>query len=980
MKCAERPGGRAHENGENMERMVLRAPLARGVMLGLCMAGLVGCGGGSNVRSDPPPPAPSTPTPPVTPPVGPSPSAVADPRAHAEIINYSIAGADYPGAGVTIGVVSTGVDPAHADVNVGIQRFKSQLTYVDSASNDIGVPDKAGVGTDLARVAAGMRSKITWTGGLAWGADIVSARLVPDAANGSLLDATQATPELLSLMHQALIDADVGVMLNAWGTNFGDPARADAYAAVYRPFVLDHEGMVVVAAGDQGRSQPTDLAALPSRSAGAAALEPGWLTVAALDTLAPTRLASYSNACGDAAAYCLVAPGDIGLLQGLPDDSTRTVHGTAFAAAQVAGTMAAISRRFPYMSREQLRQVLLGSAVDLGAPGVDSTFGWGLLNYGRAMQGPSRLLWGDFEVVIPGGKHEYWTGDISGQAGIIVGSGGTAADTSLNFTGNNTFTGPLRVKAGLTVLVTDGSMAAPIIVEENAYLRAWNETLHSTVLNRGVMELNGVASERQTVLEGDVTNEGVLVNRDKANTILRGNLFLEPTGTFMVNALGSDPLRVKGRIEIDGNLHIAGLAEGYVPRSRTELLVGEGGITGRFAQVSSTPLIDATLNYDATTAWLDVTRIDASAVQGVSYTPTSLGSAQRIDQAFSRLDDLVLADPGNLAPTSFSEAAGALQRAADAAGVERSLDSLSGQLHDVDATFALLALDGGREAIEARLDAVGSGHVVGAWSHRLDDTRGGSAFDVNTQGWMLGFDQQRRDGVTVGASLSQTDGNAWHSQRFDRERNRQVDAQLYASWNLGDGGYLLGTAAFGHMQRWLQREVVLGDDAYRVSSDYAHRYGALSLQSGRRIPLGGSAITPYIGVQALQLARAGFSEQGASGFGLTSNDASMSATQALAGARWSHDWLGGATRWALSGRIEWQRLLSQSGETIQARFTGMDAWAPIIADGLDRDVGLVRLGLEAGIGRRSTMRVDLDSRRTGAEQWTGAMATWTTAY
>jgi uncharacterized protein with beta-barrel porin domain len=102
--------------------------------------------------------------------------------------------------------------------------------------------------------------------------------------------------------------------------------------------------------------------------------------------------------------------------------------------------------------------------------------------------------------------------------------------------------------------------------------------------------------------------------------------------------------------------------------------------------------------------------------------------------------------------------------------------------------------------------------------------------------------------------------------------------------------------------------------------------------------------------------------------------------QALAGARWTYAWRGDATRWSLSGRIEWQHLLSQSGTQIQARFTGMDAWAPIVADGLDRNVGLFGLGLEAGIGRRTSLRFDLDSRRSDGEQWNGAMATWSTAF
>jgi uncharacterized protein with beta-barrel porin domain len=302
-------------------------------------------------------------------------------------------------------------------------------------------------------------------------------------------------------------------------------------------------------------------------------------------------------------------------------------------------------------------------------------------------------------------------------------------------------------------------------------------------------------------------------------------------------------------------------------------------------------------------------------------------------------------------------------------------------LHDADGAFALMALDGSRKAIESRVDAIGEGAAAGAWSHSLDGMGQWSAFDMDTRGWILGVDRPWNERLTVGGSVSETDGSAWHSQRSDRERNRQTDMQLYASWNVGEDGYLLGTAAFGHMQRRLQREVVLGDVAHRVSSHYAHRYGAAGLQAGLRRPFGDSlTITHYLGVQALQLARDGFSESGASGFGLTSAAASMSAAQALAGARWSRGWLGSSAQWELSGRVEWQRLLSQSDASIQARFTGMDAWAPIVGDGLDRDVGLFGLGLEAGFGTRGTLRFDLDSRHGDGEQWTGATATWTTVF
>ncbi len=977
-----------------MERMPTRAPLARGVMLGLCIMGMVGCGGGGgggNVRSDPPP-APSAPTPPTTPappttptppttPVPPSHSVVTERYAHWRVINH-FGGSDMGTDGV-IGVVSTGVRGDAAELD---GRSVRQFTYVDAVSNDLGVADKVGVGTDLARVLLERPGTLSSGITLANGANIVSARLVPDASGNAVLADAQAAPSRLRSMHDDLMSEGVNVMLNAWGTTpWSDAATTDAYVAAYRPFVVDHDGLVVFAAGDLAGPQPSAIAALPGRSADAAVLESGWLTVAALDTLVPTRLAPYANACGDAARFCMVAPGDLALAASSGSASAiRSVNGSAFAAAQVAGAAASLRENFPYMSANQIRQILLGNAVDLGAHGADATFGWGLLDFDRSMRGPAKLLWGDFEVVIPAGTHSVWWNDMSGPASVIVGSdedvAGTLESASLHISGNNTFTGSMHIKSGLTVSI-NGTMTAPITVDDGAYLYAWQVTVRAPVMNRGVMQVNSSSGDEvHTFVEGDVTNEGVLVNREHANTLLMGNLFLKPSGTFMVNALGNDPLRVKGRIEIDGDLYIADLAAGYVARNRTEILVGEGGIVGQFANAYSTPMIDATIGYDAHTVWLDVARIDARSVQGVAYSPTSFGAAQRVEQAFGLLDDIVLSSPAAPSPTDFSAAAAQLQGAASAAAVERSLDSLSGELHDADGAFALMALDGNRGAVESRVDALGQGVAAGAWSQSLDGIRQWSAFDLDSNGWMLGFDQPWSADVLVGASLSESSGDAWHSQRFDRERNRQVDGQLYASWNLGADAYLLGSAGFGHMRRWLQREVLLGDDAYRVSSDYAHRYGALTLQTGRNLRIGSSSLTPYVGAQALQLQRDAFSEQGAAGFGLASDDASMSALQALAGARWTHHWEGGWTRWKLTGRVEWQHLLSQSGTQIQARFTGMDAWAPIVADGLDRDVGLFGLGLAAGIGRASSLRLDLDSRRSDGEQWTGAMATWSTMF
>ncbi len=58
--------------------------------------------------------------------------------------------------------------------------------------------------------------------------------------------------------------------------------------------------------------------------------------------------------------------------------------GTSAAAPHVAGVIAQLWSAFPDVPRDELKQVIYTSADDLGAPGWDETYGYGLLNAERA--------------------------------------------------------------------------------------------------------------------------------------------------------------------------------------------------------------------------------------------------------------------------------------------------------------------------------------------------------------------------------------------------------------------------------------------------------------------------------------------------------------------------------------------------------------------------------------------------------------------
>ncbi|NMM55653.1 S8 family serine peptidase, partial [Paenibacillus aquistagni] len=68
-----------------------------------------------------------------------------------------------------------------------------------------------------------------------------------------------------------------------------------------------------------------------------------------------------------------------------------TDSGTSIAAPHVTGGLALLMERFPYLDNPKIRDVLLTTATDLGEPGVDDVYGWGLMNLKKAIDGPGQL-------------------------------------------------------------------------------------------------------------------------------------------------------------------------------------------------------------------------------------------------------------------------------------------------------------------------------------------------------------------------------------------------------------------------------------------------------------------------------------------------------------------------------------------------------------------------------------------------------------
>ena len=201
------------------------------------------------------------------------------------------------------------------------------------------------------------------------------------------------------------LEQGIRLFNNSWGLNFIDPDTgirrsitvhdmsksrferdlAHTFSALEASVAAG--SIQVFATGNDKLIQPSILASLPYYYP---EMQPHWLAVTAVGPMGV--LASYANMCGVAADWCITAPGgdgagDDAIWSAGPnsDDYYVSMSGTSMATPHVTGAMAVAAQVFPDAPYSQLTQLLLQTATDLGAPGVDSIYGWGLLNIGNVV-------------------------------------------------------------------------------------------------------------------------------------------------------------------------------------------------------------------------------------------------------------------------------------------------------------------------------------------------------------------------------------------------------------------------------------------------------------------------------------------------------------------------------------------------------------------------------------------------------------------
>jgi subtilisin family serine protease len=259
-------------------------------------------------------------------------------------IDADLAWSTSRGTGVKVAVVDTGINKRHRDLKANV---KGGYNCIAESTN---FNDDHGHGSHCAGIIAAVDNRIGVVG-VAPEAWLYGVKVLDASGGGYLSDIIEGI--------QWCVDNSMDVASMSFGGYGTWPTLQDACDAAWAAGVV-----LVAAAGNDAYLTPDMVPA-------------GYSSVIAISaTDSSDNLASFSNYGYEIE---LAAPG-VSIYSTYLGNGYAYMSGTSMACPHVSGVAALILAVYPAYTNDQVRQTLQNTAEDLGAPGWDMYYGYGLVD------------------------------------------------------------------------------------------------------------------------------------------------------------------------------------------------------------------------------------------------------------------------------------------------------------------------------------------------------------------------------------------------------------------------------------------------------------------------------------------------------------------------------------------------------------------------------------------------------------------------
>lgn len=303
------------------------------------------------------------------------------------------------GQGVTVAVLDTGVDDAHADLTGQVLPGKDLVGFGASP----GDASWALHGTAMAGIIAGRGSGPGRTDGVlgvAPAARILPVRVILESKDPDRAKARTSRGAALADGIRWAADNGADVINLSLGDD-SESAHPDPGEDSAIQYALSKGVSVVASAGNGG--EKGDRISYP-------AAYPGVIAVAAVDKYGTHAAFSTRR------WYATVSAPGVDIVVANPDGHYYIEWGTSAAAAFVSGAVALVRAAHPGLTPGQIKKLLADTARDAPAQGRDDARGYGIVDPAEAIDAGSRLPRGDLNAQAAP----------AGHAGRYFGTGPTA--------------------------------------------------------------------------------------------------------------------------------------------------------------------------------------------------------------------------------------------------------------------------------------------------------------------------------------------------------------------------------------------------------------------------------------------------------------------------------------------------------------------------------------------------------------------------